>query len=479
MALLTAAPLGNICDSDKGRFIDGVALRRLAMKRAGSLRKAGVGPRHCVGIVHGGSANFFADLFAVWHLGATAACLDPALTRPEVQNLIRFLHPSVVLIDRSYDAASLDSPILCMEDESGTAGEDLNAEDVPGDFPALYLVTSGTAGDPKVVVLSRNALEARLVLNLHQIGRPKLARTLLTLSTAFGHGLIGNALTALFAGGDLIIPPKTPTFFAEAGRFIDEHSVTFLTSVPTFWRMVLKSERSPSKKTLQRVHVGSSPLSAALWNSIVEWSTAVTVNCYGMTETSNWAAGASSENYAPRDGLVGKAWGGEAAVLGAEGQHPSRLGQGEILFKTPSIMSGYLGNPSSTADAFYRGWFRTGDVGEIDESGTITLLGRLKDDINKAGSKIHPAEVEAILEKHPAVLEACVFSIPDDVSGEGIAAAVCLRDGKTVESHELASWCRNRIRRAAVPDTWRFVSSIPRNARGKVMRSEMRRQFNL
>jgi fatty-acyl-CoA synthase len=101
------------------------------------------------------------------------------------------------------------------------------------------------------------------------------------------------------------------------------------------------------------------------------------------------------------------------------------------------------------------------------------LLGRLKDEINRAGTKIQPAELDMLIESHPAVEEACAFPIPDPVAGEIIAVAVRLKSGTSETSDSLALWCRQRIRRAAVPERWYFVSELPRTPRGKTRRNEV------
>src|SRR5262249_46990254 len=105
------------------------------------------------------------------------------------------------------------------------------------------------------------------------------------------------------------------------------------------------------------------------------------------------------------------------------------------------------------------------------------LTGRIKDEINRAGFKVQPAEIDMVIEAHPAVAEACVFGIPDPVSGEIVGAAVRLKEGAAAESAAIQRWCRGRLRREAVPERWFMVDAIPRSARGKVNRDAVRRQL--
>ena len=181
--------------------------------------------------------------------------------------------------------------------------------------------------------------------------------------------------------------------------------------------------------SLVRVHVGSAPLSAALWSEIAAWSGAEVVNCYGITETANWIAGASSKD-GIADGLVGTMWGGNAGVMDDSGLIQDQ-GTGEIVIKSSCLMSGYYKRPDLTAAAFHQGYFRTGDQGLIDENSRIWITGRIKDEINRGGFKVQPAEIDALLEGHPAVAEACVFGYQIQWAAKQIAAAIRLAKART------------------------------------------------
>jgi oxalate---CoA ligase len=418
------------------------------------------------------TAQFFADLFACWRVGAAAACLDPSLTPGELKNVVDFANPTIFLVDDKTVVHGLQVPIVNLSTER-SQNSSITAWPVAPDDPALVLFTSGTTGTPKGVVLSFRALQARIASNIEVIGAMPLARTLVSLPTHFGHGLIGNSLTPLFAGGNIVLHPLGTQMANDLGRIIDDYDITFMSSVPNLWRIALGRSRPPSRGSLLRVHVGSAPFPAALWSEVAAWSGAEVVNCYGTTETANWIAGASNAD-GIADGLIGKMWGGQARVIDDNGSIQTH-GVGEILIKSSSVMSGYLNRPDLSAAALHQGWYRTGDRGSIDQQGRLWLAGRLKDEINRAGFKVQPAELDTLLEKHPDVAEACVFGINDALGGEAIAAAIRLADGATANSQSLQAWCRERLRREAVPEKWFFISEIPRTARGKVSRDAVRR----
>ncbi|QPC42445.1 acyl--CoA ligase [Kaustia mangrovi] len=468
--------LGSIHHLQTGEVWSADDLVRQVTARARRLEKAGIGARSVVAIARPASPGFFADLFAVWSLGGTAACLDPGLTPAERETIARFAGAAAVLTGEGGPQEGWPVPVFALDGETPDAGATMPEGAGAGlDDPALILFTSGTTGAPKGVVLSFRAILARLSLNIAHIGEAALARTLLTLPVHFGHGLIGNSLTALFAGGRLHIPQTGLALASTLGRVVDDHRIGFFSSVPTLWRMALKLAKPPEHGTLMRVHVGSAPLTTELWSKIADWSGAEVVNCYGITETANWIGGASSRD-AMEDGLIGRPWGGAAAVVGDDGRLHLE-GEGEIAVQTPSLMSGYLDRPDLTGAVLCDGWYRTGDRGTVDEAGRIRLSGRIKDEINRAGFKVQPAEIDGLLERHGSVAEACAFGLPDAVSGEIVAAAVRLADGAGETAESLREWCLERLRREAVPERWFIVDEIPKTSRGKVSRDMVRKSL--
>jgi acyl-CoA synthetase (AMP-forming)/AMP-acid ligase II len=349
--------------------------------------------------------------------------------------------------------------------------------DAGPDAPALMLFTSGTTGDPKGVVHTFAGLAARVAHNHRHIARANMRRSLCVLPTHFGHGLIGNCLTPLLAGGDLLLAAgggvATP---ARLGPILDDHAVTFMSSVPSFWRLALKMSPGPALRTIAQIHVGSAPVSAELVGAIAAWAGTDDVrNMYGLTETANWVAGSSARERPPEDGLVGCMWGGEAAVRLSDGVIAGAgAGAGEILLRPPAVMSGYFRRPDLTAAAMRDGWYHTGDLGTIDAAGAIRITGRQKHEINRGGIKVSPEEMDLLLERHPEVLEACTFALPDAIAGEIVAVAIEREPSSTVSSEDLRRWCAERIRRECIPERWFFLVEIPKTDRGKLNRDMVR-----
>jgi len=472
---LDLATLGPLTDVLSGEHREPDALRERILGRAAKVARAGLGRGDTLLVISSHAFEVLPTVLAGWQAGLRVACLDPGLSPRERTAAVGRLAPALVITDQArctvpgvpaLDFAALD----CATPAAAVPAPACATHDA-----ALVLFTSGSSGTPKGVALSHAALDARIRSNLRRIGRATLARTLCPLPVHFGHGLIGNCLTPWLSGGHLhVARDEAAPAGRELGRRLDAHRITFLSSVPAQWRIAMALGDPPRAGSLRRVHVGSAPLSAALWRDIARFSGCrEVVNCYGMTELANWVAGASSAEHEPADGLVGRPWEGEVQVLDATGARRAS-GEGELVVRSRACMSGYLHDAGATARVLDGGWLRTGDRGRIDGAGRIRLAGRDDQVINRAGSKVHPEELEMLLETHPQVAECCAFGVPDPLAGEAVAIAVRPRDGASCDVEALAHWCRARIRAEAVPTRWHLVAALARSARGKLDRARVR-----
>lgn len=471
MLLSLVDPQTTLVDPRTGTELKQKAFIERVAERAGSLKRLGIGNGQCVVVARRKPLDYLGDLFALWEAGAMAVAVNPAITEEERGNVMRATGASLLLDDgplRIADAARAGAtPSSVMH---GTSSWPIGPDE-----PALTLMTSGTTGRPKGIVHTQRSLAARMALNVANIGRADVERSLCVLPLHFGHGLIGNVLTVMAAGGTLVLWPQ-PSIeeMRDFGPLVEKRKITFMSSTPAFWNVAMRLSPRPDH-AMRRVHVGSSPLSAPHWRAIAEWTgTRRVLNMYGMTETANWIAGASLDDAAAADGLVGRPWGGAVAVLGGDGMVAGE-GAGEVLVATPSMMTGYLGMEKETRDAFHGAWLRTGDIGRIDTAGRLTLTGRIKNEINRGGVKVAAEEIDMLLERHPAVVEACAFALPDPVAGEAVAAAIVLGP-EAADIPAIRAWCRERCRAEAVPSRLFVLDAIPRNERGKVVRERVREE---
>jgi long-chain acyl-CoA synthetase len=169
----------------------------------------------------------------------------------------------------------------------------------------------------------------------------------------------------------------------------------------------------------------------------------------------------------------------EMKIVDEQGRQVADGALGEILIKGPNVMRGYFGNPQATAEAIRDGWLRSGDVGYRDADGYYFLVDRVKDMINVSGFKVFPREVEEVLFRHEAVKEAAVIGVPDALRGEAVKAFVVLQESKRVTAEALQGLCRQAIASYKVPETIEFVSALPKNPTGKILKKELRQQAAL
>ena len=459
--------------------------------RVADFARRGLGPRDRVFLHHGNTLEFFVDLLAVWHLGACAIPVNSQLSPFELTVLAEAARPKLSLWHEASTQevrralSSFGIVILDAEDRS-IASNSLGA--LPPslltlDEDALILFTSGTTGSPKGVVHTHRSLRARWMSLRSSLGTEKFRRTMCLLPTHFGHGLICNSLFPWLFGQDLyVLPAFRANLLVSLGALIDQHEITSLSSVPTVWRLALKTARPPEKGSLRRVFCGSAPLSESLWRSVQEWTrTAEVVNAYGITETGSWLAGTTMENFKPEDGLVGEAWGGVLAVLPTGDTTSSPLcadackanEPGFIWVNTPGLMKGYLGRNDLTSEVVTEGWFSTGDIGVIDDRGCLYLRGRVREEINKGGQKIYPGDVDAVIEQFEDAIDVCTFGFTDPLHGEDVGVAVVPRSSAEETLLRLHRWTSAHLAPHQMPQRWYVITEIPRNSRGKVNRGEI------
>ena len=441
---------GEILDLSVGKKLDQLELFEEVQKKKVVLSSNHLLKGDRVLIKHGNSIQFFIDLFAIWSLDACAVPIDPNSTSNEMAHIL----------ERSDCKLILGKESLEVRESNGL-------EKAPG---CLILYTSGTSGEPKGVLHSFSGLFSRFKAWENQIEDSELTNTLCVLPTHFGHGLLANCLFPLFRGAKLhLTRPFDFNVISRLGQLIDDHEITFLSTVPTIWEMARRFSSPPKKTSLRRVHCASAPLSLELWKDIQKWAGENTrvFNVYGLTETASWVAGYDLSTGPVENGLVGLPWGCQFEIRGKE-----------VYIKSESLMIGYDQQVALTNESILEGWFRTGDLGYLDPKGRLVLTGRIKTQINRAGIKVSPEEIGFVLDTHPAVQESVAFALPDSLTGEAVAVAIVFASNDSQPSFSsLEAWLRERLAPHKVPSRWFEIKAIPRNSRGKVDRATLAKTY--
>jgi acyl-CoA synthetase (AMP-forming)/AMP-acid ligase II len=204
------------------------------------------------------------------------------------------------------------------------------------------------------------------------------------------------------------------------------------------------------------------------------------LNGYGTTETLGYISAEESPETIPRKpGSVGLPRPGlELSIRDPDGATVAPGVTGEITVRGDPGFAGYLDGPEATAAAFFPGsWYRTGDLGHLDEDGYLFVSGRAREMINRGGEKIVPHEIDDVLRSHPAVADAAAFGLPHPRLGEEAAAAVVLREPGALEARKLRRWAASRLSPHKVPRRIWFVDQLPRTGSGKVQRGVLAERF--
>jgi acyl-CoA synthetase (AMP-forming)/AMP-acid ligase II len=482
--------VGDLIEPLTGRHWDPETIRERWARRLAVYQANGLRPGDRVFLHFGNTCEFFVELLAIWQLGGCVAPIDPRLTPFEVEMLSRWACPRfAVWLESPGDAvmSAVGSPgvtalVVASEDRERAAAAPAEWRPLALDQDALILFTSGTTGSPKGVVHTHGSLRARWMSLYRALGVAAMRRTLCLLPTHFGHGLICNALFPWLFEQDLYIGPSfKPDLLTRLGLLIDEHRITFMSSVPAMWRLAIKTSRPPRTESLRRIVCGSAPLTGALWKEVQSWTgTTDVLNAYGITETASWLAGTTVDGFVPADGLIGEPWGAAVKILGggaaptADTSEVCRVGEpGRIWVKTAALMRGYLDRDDLTREVVSDGWFATGDIGYVDDRGLLYLSGREREEINKGGVKVYPGDIDAVVERFPAIVDACSFGYEDPLYGENVGIAVVASPATAATLAEAYEWTRHRLAAHQMPVRWYLVDEISRTARGKVNRASV------
>jgi fatty-acyl-CoA synthase len=463
---------------------------------AAGVRRAGLAPGDRLAIALANEPDGIIALLGAARAGLVSVPLDPALRDDQ---LLALAHESDAggLVVTPTGAARMAGglaqlgatqlwrfeQLLAAQCDVGGVGvpEEASARAEPDARAQVSIVfTSGSLGEPKGVVLSHRALvgTARLVNDALQLGADGRVLLAVPAHTIFGLSVIAGTVDA---GAALVLLPR---FEARAAlACIEAERVTVFHGVPTMFELLMRNAAFDPRRltSLQTGIVAGAPVPPALVRRIRRWCDVQIA--YGLTETGPTVSitrfGDPAER---RDTTVGRALPGvELRLLHTETGQPVEVGQvGELAVRGANLMDGYHRRPGATLAAMTPdGYFRTGDLAQLNAEGYLQIVGRHKELILRGGFNVSPYEVEAVLRAHPGVGDVCVVGIPNDVLGELICACVVPVEGALLTADELREFCRDQLIDHKVPDLVRFHDGFPLTGSGKVKRREVARLVDL
>ena len=457
--------------------------------------------------------------FAISGLGAVCHTVNPRLTPEQVNYIIDHAQDKVVFVDLTFvpllemlrhgltgvrafvimtDARHMPqtslAPVHCFEDLLADAAETIAWPRLEEHTASSLCYSSGTTGEPKGTLYSHrstvlHAFAACLPDNFAFSSRD----TVLPLVPLFHVNAWGTPYSCAMVGAKLVLPgPKLDA--VSIHELLEAHGVTYALGVPTLWSQLLEHLRSTRSRlsTLKRITSGGSAVPRSMISAYEREFGVDVRQGWGMTgaEPHRIAGNAqgSQLNLAPEAALDVRAkqgrpvYGIEIRIVDDCGNTLPRDGKafGELCVRGPWVLSEYYNNERATTAAFDReGWFRTGDVATIDPDGYVQIVDRTKDLIKSGGEWISSLEIEAAALGHPDIAEAGAIGIPHPRWGERPLLVVVAKQGRSPTRGEIISYLAGRLPKISIPDDVRFVDALPRNATGKILKTQLRDQFEV
>jgi len=352
------------------------------------------------------------------------------------------------------------------------------------DAPAVVIYTSGTTSAPKGVLLRHENL-ASYVFGSVEFASAEPTDAALVSVPPYHIAAVANAITSLYSGRrTLVLERFTPAQWLQLAR---EEEITNALVVPTMLARIVESDEDKALPSLRSLAYGGAPMPTAVVERALQmWPEVGFVNAYGLTETSSTVAVLGPEDHRAalasdepavraRLGSVGRALPGiDLEIRDVNGTVVGTGVPGSICVRGEQVSAEYAGIGRAVDD---RGFFNTRDQGHLDEAGYLYIGGRVDDTIIRGAENIAPAEIEDVILRHPAVLDAAVVGVPDDVWGQRIEAVVVVRAGMDVDPEDLRAHVRNVLRGSKTPDRIVYWGEVPRTETGKLVRRHVLEQI--
>ncbi|MEF3047016.1 AMP-binding protein [Pseudotabrizicola sp. L79] len=473
-ALLSAQPDAAVfLTSPDGAQISYGALRTLVAQRAAALVSAGVTPGDRVLCqIEKSPEGLILYLATVW-AGGVFVPLNTAYTAAELEYFLSDATPALLILDDGATAArsvaEKANVTVATPGVLAKGGHDPLMPVSRGyDDLAAILYTSGTTGRSKGAMLTHGNLISNaqaLQTCWHFTAQDVLIHALPIFHT---HGLFVATNVTLVSGAQMLF---LPAFDLTAIANLLPRATTIM-GVPTFYSRMVGDARfdKAAFAGMRLVISGSAPLLAETHKAFAQQTGHAILERYGMTETNMITS--NPYDGARKAGTVGHPLPGVALRIAK----PDEAGIGGIEVKGPNVTPGYWQNPEKTKESFTAdGWFITGDLGQLDDEGYVSIVGREKDLVISGGFNIYPKEVEVEIDAIEGVVESAVFGLPHPDLGEQVAAAIVLKKGASLTQADVLEALAPRLARFKIPRSIQFLSELPRNTMGKVQKAELRK----
>jgi long-chain acyl-CoA synthetase len=458
------------------------ALDAASARVAGLLAERGVKPGDRVGVMLPNVPQFAAVYYGVLRAGAVVVPMNVLLKERETAFYLSDPAAKAVFAWHGFagpaQAGAAQAGAECILVAPGEFEQLLDAagaEPEPADRDdadtAVILYTSGTTGTPKGAELTHANLRrnVEVITRMLELRPDDVILGALPLFHAFGQTCGLNA--AIASGAKLVLTPRFDP--AEALETIERSRVTVFEGVPTMFAAMLHCEQRPNTESLRLCASGGAAMPVEVMRGFEAEFGCEVLEGYGLSETSPVA----SFNHPDRErkpGSIGTPVEGvEFKLVDDDGDEVPAGDVGEIAIRGHNVMKGYWNRPDATAQAIRDGWFHTGDLARADDDGFYFIVDRKKDMIIRGGYNVYPREIEEVLYEHPAVREAAVIGVPDQLLGEEVAAAVVLKPGERADVEELREYVKSRVAAYKYPRQIWLLAELPKGPTGKILKRDI------
>ena len=382
--------------------------------------------------------------------------------------------------------AQIERPIRVIEttDEAGPTwpGSESPVTSPPpptADDIALLLYTSGSTGLPKGAMLSHRAVTngGRNVTEGHQLKADD--RALCVLPVYHINGAMVTVMAPLYSGGSVVMPKRFSA--TDYWRLIAENHCTWSSIVPTIIKYLLDRAEQEAfdfgdderLAAFRFARSASAPLAAVTLEQWEQVFKIPMIETLGLTETAGTVASNPLPPASRKPGSVGLPYGNEIIIVDDKGDECPPQVVGEIIIRGSNLLELYYKNPQATLESIKDGWFYTGDLARKDEDGYIFITGRSKELIIRGGENIAPREIDDVLYKHEAILEAAAVGVDDENYGQEVVACVVVRDGYQCSEDELKTFCEAGVGKYKAPKIIYFFDDLPKGPSGKILRLKL------
>lgn len=449
-------------------------------------------------ILANNTLEFCISLFATSYLGGIIVPLNTRLQAKELSYMLQDSETKLIVVEdvllenlpKAITNDRLDVEIIEFSIDPDKSGKSAFQEllkpappvkkcEVKQTDPLFIMYTSGTTGTPKGAVGTHLGITQNVVNFKRNLGTKENERCLISVPLFHVTGLIASLNHMIYVGGTSVIMYqfKTNKFL----ELMDAERITYVNTVPTIFIFLLNhpNRASYDLSHLRLAVTGGSPMAVSTIKQLLALYPHLNfVNNYGATECTGSCTFSKAEKAIEKADSVGILtdiidW----KIVGEDGSEVPKYKAGELWIKGPTVIPKYWNNAVANNTEFVDGFWKSGDVGYVDDENYFYLLDRKKNMINRGGENIYPSEIENTLYEHPKVLEVAVIGVPDDVFGEEVMALVVSKKGETLSAEDIKLFLSDKLADYKIPKFIDFTDELPRNMSGKILKFQIQQKY--